>query len=72
MEVADEEVQQTLFEQVLPDLERITDRDRKMVVGYYLEAKSVKEVAAELGMTYKAVEARKKRVLQQLQQWMAC
>ncbi len=42
-------------------------RDRRIIDAYYLKGMSIREIAAELGMTETNVKVRKKRILERLE-----
>lgn len=55
-----------LVEEVMEIIGGLTEEEQKLVVGYYLEDKQLKEIAEGLNLRYKTAEAKKRKALHKL------
>lgn len=55
-----------LAEEVMRKLDELEERMQRIIIAYYLQNKQIKEIASELGLSYKSVEAKKKQALNYL------
>jgi RNA polymerase sigma factor (sigma-70 family) len=55
-----------LYEALVKELGKMKSMERALVVGYYLEDKSLKELAKGLNINYKTAEFRKSKGIKQL------
>ncbi len=61
---------QILVEEVLGKIELLEERSKVIIIGYYLQNKKLCEIAKELGLAYKTVEAKKSQALKQLRKML--
>ncbi len=59
-----------LWEEVIARINKLDDIEKEIILGYYLENKSIKEIASKLGATYKNIEYKKGVILKKLKQYM--
>ncbi len=59
-----------LWEEVIARIDKLDEIEKEIILGYYLENKSIKEIANKLGATYKNIEYKKGAILKKLKQYM--
>lgn len=63
----EQEVQRKLrVEQIMDYLANLSPKDKAIIYAFYIEQKPLYEVAKDLGMKYKSVEARKARLIRKI------
>ena len=55
-----------IYSKVIDEINKLNDIDREIVIKYYMENKSIKEIADKLGVTYKSVEYKKGVIIKKL------
>lgn len=60
-----------LFEKIVRELAQMKDMDRIVVTEYYIKDRSLKDIAKELDIKYKAAEFRKGKALKHLKEILA-
>ncbi|NLY46739.1 MAG: sigma-70 family RNA polymerase sigma factor [Tissierella sp.] len=51
-------------------LEKLTDRQREVIMAYYFQRLSINDISKRLGITYRTVVNTKTRALEKLREWM--
>ena len=55
-----------LWEEVIAKIDKLEEIEKEIILGYYLENKSIAEIASKLGVTYKNIEYRKGAILKKV------
>ena len=61
---------QMLAEEVIGKIEELEEKEKIIIKGYYLQHRTLKDIACEMGLAYKAAEAKKRRALLQLREML--
>lgn len=51
-------------------LEKLTDRQKEVIIAFYIERLSINDISKRLGITYRTIVNTKTRALERLQEWM--
>lgn len=56
------------IEEIYHEVQQLEAIQRRIIVAYYYEHKKIKDIARELGVSYKAIEGRKNKAIKSLRQ----